>query len=464
MTQPDYTLGFSERGIVISETFAGTLRLAAFGPVPTARQMDREVVTVVRQALSQTLRGLVPREDANDDMERTARVVDQAVRDTFGDNREDARGTLVAACITDGWIRVAHTGHASALLVRDGEMQSLAPDPQKTTSEWHPFLGSRREGDELNPLLLHITLAPTRLQPGDRIVLSTAPTPHLLDYGTFVPLVTTGSPEMAAESLSDVLQVQQGLNDAGVAVLDWSVSEGREPAQEGEVDDALLHGLQDLISDLTDELDILPVTPPLAMPRQQGPELIEEALYGDTLIPDDDELPPPELPDPDELPPSDFPEPDELITDGPPSVEAFLDAPERSPAVAPDEPELPLIDPSFLDEPQDEATETFGPAEDVEQDIAPPALLEQTPPGTPFSMLTPSPVDDVGNTEPYAVLDAPMDLHDEVVVRHTDPEPITPPVPDTPPPARTPQPLLLGAAILSLVGVLIVVAVVAFAR
>lgn len=384
----DWTLGISERGIVLSESIAGMVRLAAFGPVPRAGALEPEITELVGSALARSMRNKVPQDDANADMERTAQDVDRVLRESFGDNRRDARGTLVTACVRDNWICVAHTGHGSALLLRDGHLCSLAPDPGKTTSDWHPWIGSRREGDEGNPLLLHITLTPVQLQPGDRIILATAPAPNLAEITTFVPLVSTGSPEMAAESLSDVLQVQSGLEDAGVLVLDWGIeassdSEGPS-ALFADLDDALVSGLEDLITDITDELDLLPATPPLAPVRDVTPEAYAEPVEpvegpGETLIPDD--VPEPAAGDEPGEPP--------LLTD-----EIGADDP-----LLPEPPPLPNDEEHLAAAPGGEAT-----AEAPERDAGQPVLGAEPFPLDEHPSPPPDPAEDVRSTEPYSIL------------------------------------------------------------
>ncbi len=254
MTEPGHAiweLGLSERGIAVSERHGSQIRIGIIGPIPSMSSLIPELTDVAEQSLREQLCCTASITDPAATMEAWASAIDCAIRDRLGDGRKDARGTLVLAIVHDGVLHVAHTGHGTAFLFRDGVYETIAPDPGHTTSEWHPWLGSRRTGDEQKPLLLHATLEPCPLRPGDRILLCTAPPPHLITISSFDALVRTGSADVAALSLAHVLEVQLDLTDVAVAVLDWEPS--RETSTSTFVDEHLLAGLTDIITEITEE-------------------------------------------------------------------------------------------------------------------------------------------------------------------------------------------------------------------
>ncbi|MCA9567125.1 MAG: hypothetical protein KC656_04755 [Myxococcales bacterium] len=462
-----WDLGVSERGVVVSETLAQTLRVVAFGPVPSADALDPELADVVETSLQRELRSLVPREDARDDMERTARAVDSAIRESLGDGRSEHRGTLVAATVREGRLSVAQTGHGTALLFRLGDLLTIAPDSDRTTSEWHPWLGSRRKGDEGNPLLLHTNDAPVVLQPGDRVVLCSAPPSHLISLDTFVALATSGTAEMAAESLADVLEVQLGLADVAVAVLDWAVEHDEDEGPD--LDSGLLAGLTDLIADITEELDILPATPAPSPERTHTPEPPDareappdapeeeepEDTPDETTDPGEDTAP--ELPgfDPTPPAPTDVNGPtltpwesfDLMSGGGLPPEPPVQEVPARSlptvrrkprrtrpAAPRPTLPDLPESEPGELHE------EPTGP---TAQPVADHPALHGLPP-------LPEPGDG-GVTEPY-----PTDSYTPTppeALRDSQPEPVMPQAPPAAPPRTLPWLPLVAVALLLLLGV-----------
>ena len=131
--------------------------------------------------------------------------------------------------------------------------------PRRATLPRLPWIG-RRRADDASDVAVETACrtAPTRLQPGDRVVLCSAPLSELEAVGGLFELLSFGDAESAAQTLRDLLQVRRGLIDVAVGVVDWprERSAGTEAPPASELlNDELVAGFAEVLTALGEELD-----------------------------------------------------------------------------------------------------------------------------------------------------------------------------------------------------------------
>lgn len=267
----------SERGVVISERLAGVLRMVCFGPTPQQPALRADVAALAQETIHNELRRSVPSAEAQLDMRRMAHLVDDALRERFGDGDPQARGTLVSVAVQDRLIHVAHSGHGAAILVRGGVICDLVSQCDLSTKEAHPWVGSRRVDEEDNPLLLHAANVPVPLEPGDRVVAVTSPPIGVVDVQGIRELLLDANATSLALNLASIVELKSGIRDLAVGVIDHEVLVmSPEEALQSSVDDDLFAGLSALIDGVTEDLAIDRPTPQAAPRRVTRPPAVTE--------------------------------------------------------------------------------------------------------------------------------------------------------------------------------------------
>ncbi len=288
-----WDLGASDEGVVVGEYLAGTFRVVGLGPAAGHRSLDPQLAEVARGLLHQELRGAVPLDQPVEELRRLVRRVDRGIRSEMPEGNA-ARATMVCAVVSDGKLWCAHTGEGSAYRLRGDELTCLVralPDSlavraqrsrmsrsasrgllgrhQRLNPGDVPWIGPRMEGDERQPVMIRVNDEPVELEQGDRILLCTTPPGELEHVRGLAKLVGEGLPDLAAQAICNVLAMRDGLGDVAVAVVDWE-SGGVQVQRNTSIDSLgseLFADFEDLVREITDELDIEPPTPPPAPTR-----------------------------------------------------------------------------------------------------------------------------------------------------------------------------------------------------
>lgn len=274
-----WSWGASDQGVVHGEYLAATFRLVALGPSVGVRQLDPRVADVAAEALHQQITNTPPMPEATMDLARVFRRVDRAIRDRTPDIVSPA--TVVACSIRDGRAWFAHTGEGSAYLLRNGQLRCVVQPLLNSKATLHqrrrargpngrshpgevPWVGTRTEGDEKAGVMMRTNASSIHLRAGDRIVLCTTASFELGSIPELIRVIGQGPPFIAAQALSEILHLRDGVRDVAVALVDWNPEADTGETVENQLDGALFAGFSDLINEITDSWEVEPLTPTTA--------------------------------------------------------------------------------------------------------------------------------------------------------------------------------------------------------
>lgn len=298
--RPTARFGRAEGGVVVTDSLAATMRVLAVGPSKASGELSPAFVDHARSAIDASILGVVPQDVPSSEAERMLRSFDADVRSHWVDPTDPTRATAIALVFRGETLWIAHTGDAAAILVRDGHAEDLleplgrtpsararrertrsrrlVSDTRKPPPEV-PWIGQRAAADSEQPLFLtQGDITGWTLREGDRLVICTAPVPAS-EQQDLLASVEAEDPDLAAQSVADILRLKASRHDVGVVVIDWMVSEPRRPESldvPGDLGAELFAGFQDLIREITDEMDLADHdTPDIAM-RISESVIVEE--------------------------------------------------------------------------------------------------------------------------------------------------------------------------------------------
>lgn len=274
---PQWALARSDDGLVVWEEVAGWLRVVVMGPAVGQPPLSESFRGEARRVVREQLHAALPGGDALEECRRMLVGTDAGLRKAVG--AEDGRATMLIAVVHGGEVWLGHTGDGAAALLRDDELQwllsSLPSTPrtraQRKRSEVRrlvvpsipppeevPWIGRRVQGD-VGPVCAVVRREVVRLQPGDRLVLSSVAAAELQRVGAFVTLLQAAHVDDAAQGLGSALAVHGEAPDLSIAVLEWAPE--RAPGADVELSeealtDELVGDLADLIREITDEYDV----------------------------------------------------------------------------------------------------------------------------------------------------------------------------------------------------------------
>ena len=251
------------------------------------RYTTRSFATLMRQAgLEATNQQLVLGKcigDVTQDLARVVRRVDRGIREVV--RSPSSRATMVACAVADGRAWFVHTGDGDVCLLRDGQVHHVVGSPPPLPGQV-PWVGAREAEAELASVGIWASEEGLQLQPGDRLVLSSAALRPVFDLAI---LVGGGPAAIAAQALSQVLRRREGRQDVAVGIVDWGrAPEGPEQRavpvgsfSQREVVTEPMEFNTDVDTLNVDETPVTPALPPLPPFRSvQAPPSWVPALLG----------------------------------------------------------------------------------------------------------------------------------------------------------------------------------------
>lgn len=304
------------------------MRVLAVGPSKATGELSQAFMDHARSAIDASILGVVPQDEPAREAERMLRSFDADVRARWDDSGDRTRATALALVFRGETLWIAHTGDAAAILVRDGYAEDLLEPLGRTPSSRArrertrsrrlvadtkspppevPWIGQRSAADAEQPLFLtQGDEVGWSLREGDRLVVCTAPVPASEQRG-LLSTVEAEDPDLAAQSVADILRLKASRKDVGVVVIDWMVSEPRRPESldvPGDLGEELFTGFQDLIREITDEMDLaeqdtpdiaLRVAESVVVEEGELVDLDDEAAASPLVAEDDEALDPSDL-------------------------------------------------------------------------------------------------------------------------------------------------------------------------
>lgn len=266
--------GRAEEGVALVDQAGAVCRVAVFGPAPGYRALHPDLASAARRHLPKALGVDSPMRVTQGHLQKLVESADRSIRGDLTVMGEGTRATLVYATFRNGRLHTAHTGGGSVVLLRDGEVVAIAGETgvgvpplagsskgvQARTHTMHelPWIGARRRGDVPGVrVAVDCVDAAQRLQPGDRVVLCSAPLGELEAIQPLAEALSFGTPDVAAQSLHDLLELRRGLEDVAVAVVDWPHPDAprREPAAAvALLDDAMMGDLAAALGSLSEQM------------------------------------------------------------------------------------------------------------------------------------------------------------------------------------------------------------------